>query len=346
MIGEFSMTQGIRDQDKLLQDAEIRFADGRRYWAATDSLSDFILHPIFLKYAAVCVLIYGLLDRGGADTGGLHGFEIVVLWVTLGGVAIGWYAMFFVLVRALMRRGLIRVIYTPVATLSLFIVTTFLTYLIVTAFKGHIDLSVAQWSQEIIRDMLAILLMDIVFSQFVAPFHPFLLQQPPSQTAQQPVPAKTTSHADTPDHIPEPESAATGMSEDRRSDADPQEALTVSDMKAGTVAPLTVGNEVFAVEDLIYIRSEDHYLRIVTAKRRVLARGKLADAVAQLDFRLGIQINRSTWIAFDAIIDVQDDKKGVTVVTLRGGETERVALSRRIAFLTALQQRETSASHS
>lgn len=346
MIGEFSMTQGIRDQDKLLQDAEIRFADGRRYWAATDSLSDFILHPIFLKYAAVCVLIYGLLDRGGADTGGLHGFEIVVLWVTLGCVAIGWYAMFFVLVRALMRRGLIRVIYTPVATLSLFIVTTFLTYLIVTAFKGHVDLSVAQWSQEIIRDMLVILLMDIVFSQFVAPFHPFLLQQPPSQTAQQPVSAKTTSHADTPDHISEPANAAAGLSEDGRSDAEPQEALTVSDMKAGTVAPLTVGNEVFAVEDLIYIRSEDHYLRIVTARRRVLARGKLADAVAQLDFRLGIQINRSTWIAFDAITDVQDDKKGVTVVTLRGGETERVALSRRIAFLTALQQRETSTSHS
>ncbi len=343
VVGVFGMAQGIENRDKLLQDAEIRFADGRRYWAASDALSDFILHPIFLKYAAVCVLIYGLLDRGGADTGGLHGFEIVVLWVTLGSVAIGWYALFFILVRALMRRGLIRVIYTPVATLSLFIVTTSLTYLIVTAFKGHIDLSVAQWSQEIIRDMLVILLMDIVFSQFVAPFHPFLLPQPPSRTGHEQQPVETAPRPPAPVLGSDTQTTVAAPSADGPTEAETPAGLVAQDSVAGTVAPLSIGNEVFAVEDLIYIRSEDHYLRIVTARRRVLARGRLADAVAQLDFRQGMQINRSTWIAFDAIEGVQDDGKGVTVVSLRGGDTERVALSRRIAFMAALRQRETLA---
>jgi hypothetical protein len=343
VVGVSDAGRGMDVSNPILVDAEIRFADGRRYWAASDSLSEFILHPVFLKYAAVCVLIYGLLDRGGADTGSLQGFEIVVLWVTLGCVAIGWYALFFILVRALMRREIIKVIYTPVATLSLFMVTTALTYLIVSAFKGHVELSVAEWSKEIIRDMIVILLMDIVFSQFVAPFHPFLLQQPPSQRLASAAPvAPPTASAGA-------ESPVAFVSADPLPQPAPPEAmepvLTIrpsslsADVEQSTIDPLRIGNEVFAVEDLIFIQSEDHYLRIVTARRRMLVRGKLADAITQLDFRHGIQINRSTWIAFAAIEDVQDDAKAGTVVTLRGGETERVALSRRIAFLTALRQR-------
>jgi hypothetical protein len=343
VVGVSEVGPGMDVSNPILVDAEIRFADGRRYWAASESLSEFILHPVFLKYAAICVLIYGLLDRGGADTGSLLGFEIVVLWVTLGCVAIGWYALFFILVRALMRREIIKVIYTPVATLSLFMVTTVLTYLIVSAFKGHVELSVAEWSKEIIRDMIVILLMDIVFSQFVAPFHPFLLQQPPSQRLAQVVPiASTTANASADSPVADVPADPLPPSAEPLA---PEPALTIpsstlpTEAAQGTIDPLRIGNEVFAVEDLIFIQSEDHYLRIVTARRRMLVRGKLADAIAQLDFRHGIQINRSTWIAFAAIEDLQDDAKAGTVVTLRGGETERVALSRRIAFLAALRQR-------
>ena len=105
-------------------------------------------------------------------------------------------------------------------------------------------------------------------------------------------------------------------------------------------ATLRIGAEAIPLHALHYIRAEDHYLRIVTAGRRHLLRGRLADAEAQLDPAQGIRINRSAWIAFDAIRDLQETD-GTLTLGLPDGRTERVAQSRRIALQSALAQRRT-----
>ncbi|MBU9699672.1 LytTR family transcriptional regulator [Rhodobacteraceae bacterium HSP-20] len=321
---------------------QVKFADGKTYWATSDSLTEFFLNPIFLKYFLLCTLVYGLLDRGGKDTGHLAGFEIVVLWSTLSVVTFSWYFLLFSALRVLRNRGVLTTVYTPFITLSLFCFTTTATYLVVTFFKGPLDLTAAEWTQEIVRDMIVLLLMDVAFSQFVAPLHPMLLPYPPGDPRN--ATAGPHRHAVAAPALPAaapPDPVQTAPASPEPAADAPAPALQ-TDLSPAQIDQVRIGNEVFAVEDLLYIRSEDHYLRIVTSRRRMLTRGRLSDAIAQLDIRQGIQINRSTWVSFNAIQSTEDDGRGVLSVILSDGEQERVAQSRRIAFQSAMGLRATA----
>ena len=323
--------------DATVSAIQVKFADGKTYWAASDSLTEFFLHPIFLKYLLLCTLIFGLLDRGGKDTGHLAGFEIVVLWCALPLVTLGWYFFISAALRILWYKGIVTTVFTPFITLSLFFFTSTATYVVVTFFKGPLYLTNGEWAQEVVRDMIVMLLMDVAFSQFVAPLHPSLLPYPPGDPRnatpvlhrRATLPPFAASAAPLPDPAPAAPTAP-------EPGADAPDTALQTDLPPAQINQIRIGNEVFAVEDLLYIRSEDHYLRIVTSRRRMLTRGRLSDAIAQLDIRQGIQINRSTWVSFDAIQSTEDDGRGILSVILADGEQERVAQSRRIAFQSAM----------
>lgn len=308
-----SMSQGI------VPLAEIRFADGKRYWVAPAPVSEFLLNPVFLKFFLSCLLIYGLLDgNGAAEAARKFGFATIVLWAMIGCVSFVWFAVVLAALRLLWRRGLVRVVYTPFVTLTLFVVTATATHLVLNGFAGWRSLSDAVWLDDLVRDMIVVVIMDILFGSFVAPLHPIFLSHPSGQPDAEPMVAATgvqTVVAPTPATVT-PEAGAERIV--------PQDAV------------VRIGTEEIVPAELIYIRAEDHYLRVVTTRRRILTRGRLSDALALLDFRLGIQVNRSTWVAFAAIEAVEDDGKGIQSLTLLGGETERVAQSRRIAFQTAM----------
>lgn len=77
--------------------------------------------------------------------------------------------------------------------------------------------------------------------------------------------------------------------------------------------------------DLLYLKSELHYLQVVTDRGSSLILYNLADAVDQLPANAGIQVHRSYWVARDAI--EKFEKRGRQgLVLLRGGH--RVPVSR------------------
>jgi DNA-binding LytR/AlgR family response regulator len=49
------------------------------------------------------------------------------------------------------------------------------------------------------------------------------------------------------------------------------------------------------------VRSEDHYLRLITARGEDLILMRLADAVGELDGLEGAQVHRSWWVARAAV---------------------------------------------
>jgi LytTr DNA-binding domain len=297
--------------------AEIRFADGRRYWMVATSVSDFLLNTVFLKYFLCCLLIYGLLDGSLAvEAARQVGYATAVLWALVGAVTLVWFAVALGVLGFLWRRGYVRVIYTPFITLVLYVVTAGATHLILDRLGSPHAADLTVWVNGLVRDMIVILVLDVMFGSYVAPMHPAFL-------------ARLSEDA--------PELAS------QRSAPQPAEALpaappstTEAEAPEAPDIAVRIGTEDVMQGELVYIRAEDHYLRVVTNRRRILTRGRLSDALSQLDFRLGIQVNRSTWVAFSAIEEIGEDAKGIQTLTLTGGETERVAQSRRIAFQTAM----------
>ena len=93
-----------------------------------------------------------------------------------------------------------------------------------------------------------------------------------------------------------------------------------------------IGNQTFRLADIITIRTEDHYLGIQTAKGKFMQRAKLSDVVGLHGSDLGMQINRSVWVAFSAITSVENADSGQIVLKLANGDEERVAKPRVFAF--------------
>lgn len=331
---------------------EIRFTDGQRYYVVNDSVGDFLLHPTYLKYTLACILIYGLLDRGGLDTNALAGFQTVVLWTTISIVSMLWFLLSLSVLKLLWKRGVIRLIYTPTLILPLFIFTSMTTYMVTTAMVGDPLINAAQWATEILRDLIVLLVMDMIFGNFVAPFHPSLSSVRPGSAA--PIADDKTAPLALPHPHRQSEVAAlanlgpdavvTKAARDATTEGGDADQPLNRPPPSGATAPLpdlgrlSVGNVTLPAEKVLRVQSEDHYLRIVTQDKRFMVRGRLAEAVEQLDYALGIQVNRSTWVAFADIAATSEGDKGALALTLTSGDCVKVAQSRRIAFLAAMER--------
>lgn len=72
------------------------------------------------------------------------------------------------------------------------------------------------------------------------------------------------------------------------------------------------------------LQSEDHYLRVHTARGDALILMRLSDAIAAVSALEGAQSHRSWWVARDAVIDVKK-ADGRATLTLEGGQQAPVS---------------------
>lgn len=86
------------------------------------------------------------------------------------------------------------------------------------------------------------------------------------------------------------------------------------------------------------LKSELHYLRVVTENGSALILFNLADAVAQLPADSGLCVHRSYWVAFDAI-DSLSRRGRQGLLRLRDGSQVPVSRSRLAAVSRELQER-------
>jgi hypothetical protein len=77
--------------------------------------------------------------------------------------------------------------------------------------------------------------------------------------------------------------------------------------------------------DLLFIATEDHYLRVTTDRGSDLILFRLSDAMAELDPKLGQQVHRSYWVAWRAVASVVRDRHR-TILLLTNGA--RIPVSR------------------
>ena len=91
--------------------------------------------------------------------------------------------------------------------------------------------------------------------------------------------------------------------------------------------------------DLIYIKSEDHYLEVHTTIGSSLVKMRFSDAVAELGER-GIQIHRSYWVATSHVTrSVRSGKR--TVLRLTGDHKVPVSVTHLLAVRAILARSRT-----
>lgn len=97
---------------------------------------------------------------------------------------------------------------------------------------------------------------------------------------------------------------------------------------------ISVGAHSIDVEDILWIRSEDHNIRIsCNHEDDVVVRENLKSAVGQMTSQDGFLIHRSTWIARSAIVETFKEG-GKQYVRTTDGQRHAVAKSREIELIT------------
>jgi len=70
--------------------------------------------------------------------------------------------------------------------------------------------------------------------------------------------------------------------------------------------------------DILSLRAEDHYVRVVTDKGNALVRYRFSDALNEVRGLPGIQVHRSHWVAVRAVERVQSERRGYRLVLKDG----------------------------
>lgn len=83
--------------------------------------------------------------------------------------------------------------------------------------------------------------------------------------------------------------------------------------------------------DIRYFQTEDHYLRVVTAKGEAMILMSMRDAIAELEGVNGLQVHRSWWLALEHVAQIARDGRKTVAVMVDGirvpvSDTHRTAL--------------------
>ncbi|NSY40829.1 LytTR family DNA-binding domain-containing protein [Leisingera sp. ANG59] len=101
-------------------------------------------------------------------------------------------------------------------------------------------------------------------------------------------------------------------------------------------AVVVLGGQPFRLDQLRYVKSEEHYLRISAGDSELTLRGRLADLLAQVPQEAGLQPHRSWWVARDAVAGLKRGGQSDLLLLADGSEVP-VARGRRMHVRETVQ---------
>lgn len=309
---------------RTVSHAEVISTFGTSFWVSSDSAAEYFLHPAFLRYAMLSIGIYVLMDQC-TGTQILVGWQHPVMWLTTALVAISGLILVGGFAFQLHRRGILRRIYTPFLMLPIIILVEGTEQGVIQLLQAGDWKTLPQTLTDLTRDMMVIMLLDVMHALYVVPVHPRASLDPSGQAGADPV-AQVQKQA------AQPTQPATTVAQEAPI---PETLMDPSDRTEGGAEGETVriADRSFPIGDIQSIRTEDHYLNVVTRASRSMLRAKLSDLDALHDGRHGIQINRSQWVSFAAIASVVDEENGQVTLHLVNGDSATVSRTRRLVFM-------------
>ena len=308
---------------RTVSQAQVISTFGTKFWVRSDSAADFFLHPVFLRYAMLCLGIYTLMDQSD-DTQLLIGWQLPVMWLATALTIITSFIVLGGWVLYLYRRGFLRRIYTPFLMLPIIVLAELTEQSVLQLLQAGPWKTLPNTLTDLTRDMMVIMLIDVMHVLYVVPNHPLASLLPFGQSAPVPVsPSSRREASSDQQHAPVYETPSEPVAELAQERA---ESVTEGEV-------VRIADRSFAIGDIQSIRTEDHYLNVVTRMSRSMLRAKLSDLDLLHDGRHGVQINRSQWVSFAAIESVTDEENGQVTLHLVNGDSATVSRTRRLVFM-------------
>ncbi len=315
---------------QIVSHAQVISVFGTSFWVPSDSAADYILHPIFLRFTILCIGIYALLDQSDPSRQ-LIGWQMPVIWLAMSLAVIAGYVLVGGWFLQLFRKGIIRRLYMPFLLLPIVVIAETTEQVVVVVLQAGGWQPLPTVLTTVTRDFLVIMLMDTMHVQFVAPLHPLARMEAPEETVQKRSPTMIDRWEA--EETPRPRKAQDEVAQAQRTEPPEGPAReTATDGGATDLGMVRIADRVFDIGDIQSVRTEDHYLNVVTRSARSMVRAKLSDVAALHDGRYGVQINRSQWVAFAAIETVKDEPNGQLALTLVNGDSATVSRTRRLMF--------------
>lgn len=289
-------------------EVEYRSTLGTAFQVGGDSAADYLLHPVFLHFALLCLAILAVLDHG-AVSGPAMGWQVPLIWLAVALAGLVGAVLLMALLAALPRRIVGRRRFTPLILLPIVALAE------VVRASIMVVLQVSGWPPlpellvDFARNATVVLILDAMHALYVVPLHPLARRN--AELARQ-----------TPD-----------MPEDGSASPVEEAAAAPRDV----IPEITIADRRYSVDEILWIRTEDHYLNVVSASGRSLLRAKLSDLQVLQDGKIGMQVNRSQWVAFAAITEIVEETGGQITLRLVTGDDASVARSRRIMFRQMMQ---------
>lgn len=328
-----SLAQKHRQGTSFTSDAEdtvswskVIFADGSTVWTRAGPAADHVFHPVMLKYVLICALIYALLqNRSGLEDWAV--WQISIYWLLINVVTVFWLFIAAALAIRLLQRRAIRFVFTPLISLPLVMVVELFLQVYLTWGLGRPFAGVGSIAPHVSRDLMVILLFDILYGSFVAPHNPAYRMSDPRLDAiadgkvhlpQAPVQKQRSAavvmaaqpgpEVPPPVTVPTPETvpqvapdpvAPTEPGPDQPEAVLPEPQPPAAPLPDTALAEQTIelAGERLRVADLLVIKAEDHYVRIQQRARSHLLRGRFSDVIASVPPGTGIALNRSVWVS-------------------------------------------------
>lgn len=339
MLGShYDADRNIRSEPGQTQRAALglRFANGTTCWLKSDSLSEYLLAPIFLKFLAISIAIIVILqDRSHQNE--FLGLTLIFHMVAVtGGTLVCLFCLGAVCI-SLKNVGAIRAIYTPLICLPSLLLTEYIAQEALLVIWGVPRMSMETALIDVSRMCGVVILLDILYGSFVAPVHPQTLRiapdtgggrQPREGTGPVAATAGPTIRDDAgmPPTFQEPTEATVAPNMIRSA---PKIRIRENNRPTILMQPsILIGAERVPIDSLIMIGAEDHYLRVVTLQGNKMIRGKLATVIEKLDPDLGVQANRSIWVARSQVSHAQLEDSRRLSLCLRNGTEVVVARPR------------------
>lgn len=326
---------------------KMRSIDGNVYFITCKNPIDYVLHRDFIRFVIIVCAFYALA-HGDTDVPGVTGWPYVAIWTMVFSFVILWLVLSGKFTEYLIKKKYITEVWTA---LLLFPLNLIIEFSVQVMMYWFVDQPLKTWGvvlADLTRDFSVLLLMDLLHGHYVVAQHPYArnsrVYSSEGLDGQHNPPPNSLAFDQRDDQRLEPAgiaSAARRTSVEGHGDSKALGAQIIGEVELSTAVlrheSVKVGTDTYVLKDIQVIRIEDHYLNITTTSGRSMQRAKLSLIDKLHTGSFGIQINRSIWVAFSAIKDVQPAKNGQILLILINGDEELVAKPRVYAFRHAFR---------
>lgn len=313
----------------------VKSCNGRVWETNVTGAAEYIFNPVFMTFFVLCVILYATLMQPSEETS-LPIPAQMILWGGLIMSSLVWLFGSIWLSIYAFDRGLLKAIYTPLILLPLVLINSTLAEFVLSVFNQGFQGSYGSRVESIVQNTIILVTFDIMHERFVVPQHPRFVSSSsaivsvgnlsePIHTVERrvttspPTPVANTGTPTTVAPIPQ-------------AGSQPSAVFAADSSRPEHPKYINIARERIEACAILWIKSEDHYLNIQLKNRSLMLRGKLRTTVDELGDELGIQINRSAWVAYSAIRTVDEQTNGNVDVCLEDESIHRVASTRRLIF--------------